>query len=249
MIGQLPAIAAFQSIDTATHMSEEVRQASDAVPKIMLSVLVYNFFATLLVVVTLGYHMPNVREALDDPSTYPVVHVLLKSIRDLFAFARDNGMPFSKWLSKVDKKRRIPINAYIFCGIFSSAPSLIYIGSPLAFYAITSLGAVAMLQCYFTSIGCLLWRRIFRPDTIPSASFSLGRWGIPVNCAAVIFSLWSFFWSFWPQTNHTDASDFNWASPIFSIIIIGALIYYFIIGRKRYLGPVALVEGRKEHFS
>ncbi|EJP66294.1 GABA permease [Beauveria bassiana ARSEF 2860] len=277
MIGQLPAIAAFQSIDTATHMSEEVREASDAVPKIMLSVLVYNFSATLLVTVTLGYHMPNVREALDDPSTYPVVHVLLKSMsrpwatallavisllltlgnvsylaavsRDLFAFARDNGMPFSNWLSKVDKKRRIPTNAYIFCGIFSSALSLIYIGSPLAFYAITSLGAVAMLQCYFTSIGCLLWRRIFRPDTIPAASFSLGRWGVPVNCAAVLFSLWSFFWSFWPQTNHPNASDFNWASPIFSLIIIGALIYYFIIGRKRYLGPVALVEGRKEHFS
>ncbi|KAM3519186.1 hypothetical protein NHJ13051_007679 [Beauveria bassiana] len=120
MIAQLPAIAAFQSIDTATHMSEEVREASDAVPKIMLSVLVYNFSATLLVTVTLGYHMPNVREALDDPSTYPVFHVLLKSMsrpwatallavisllltlgnvsylaavgRDLFAFARDNGL-------------------------------------------------------------------------------------------------------------------------------------------------------------
>ncbi|KAM3520179.1 hypothetical protein MY4038_009525 [Beauveria bassiana] len=131
---------------------------------------------------------------------------------------------FSNWLFKVDKKRRIPTNAYIFCGIFSSALSLIYIGSPLAFYAITSLGAVAMVQCYFTSIGCLLWRRIFRLDTIPAASFSLGRWGVPVNY-------------------------FNWASPIFSLIIIGALIYYFITGRKRYLGPVALVEGRKEHFS
>ncbi|KAJ6787680.1 hypothetical protein PWT90_08378 [Aphanocladium album] len=277
MVGQLPAIAAFQGIDTAAHMSEEVRQASDSVPKVMLSVLFFNFLETLLVVVTLGYHMPNVEEALKDPSTYPVVHILLKSMsltwttvllavicllltlgnisylaavsRDLFAFARDDGLPFSGWLAKVDQKRKIPTNAYIFCGVFSSLLSLIYIGSPPAFYAITSLGSVAVLQCYCLSIGCILWRRVFQPDTIPSARFSLGRWGIPVNCAAVIFSFWSFFWSFWPQTKNPDASGFNWASPIFSAVIIGALIYYFVRGRRKYFGPVALVEGRKEHLS
>ncbi|KAJ4146006.1 hypothetical protein LMH87_004836 [Akanthomyces muscarius] len=277
MVGQLPAIAAFQGIDTAAHMSEEVRQASESVPKVMLAVLFFNFLETLIVVVTLGYHMPVVQDALDDASTYPVIHVLMKSMslpwvtvllaimcllltlgnvsylaavsRDLFAFARDDGLPFSKWLSKVDQKRKIPTNAYIFCGVFSSLLSLIYIGSPVAFYAITSLGSVAVLQCYCLSIGCILWRRVFQPDTIPAARFSLGRWGVPVNCAAVLFSFWSFFWSFWPQTNHPTAAGFNWASPIFSAVIIGAMVYYFIIGRKRYAGPVALVEGRKEHLS
>ncbi|ATY61291.1 amino acid permease 2 [Cordyceps militaris] len=277
MVGQLPAMAAFQGIDTAAHMSEEVRQASVSVPRVMIAVLCFNFIETLLVVVTLGYHMPSVQDALDDVSTYPVVHVLMKSMslpwvtvllviicllltlgnvsylaavsRDLFAFARDDGLPFSKWLSKVDYERKIPTNAYIFSGTLSSLLSLVYIGSPVAFYAITSLGAVAVLQCYCLSIGCILWRRVCQPDTIPAARFSLGRWGIPVNCAAVLFSAWSFFWSFWPQTNHPSASGFNWASPIFSCVLIGALIYYYIIGRKRYLGPVALVEGRKEHLS
>lgn len=258
-------------------MSEEVRQASESVPKVMLAVLLLNFLETLLVVITLGYHMPNVGDALDDPSTYPAIHVLMASMplpwvnvilaimcllltlgnisylaavsRDLFAFARDNGLPFSGWLAKVDQKRKIPTNAYIFCGVFSSLLSLIYIGSPVAFYAITSLGSVAVLQCYSLSIGCILWRRICQPDTIPAARFSLGRWGIPVNCAAVIFSIWSFFWSFWPQTNNPTAASFNWASPIFSAVIIGAMIYYCIAGRKKYFGPVTLVEGRKEHVS
>lgn len=256
-------------------MSEEVRQASDSVPKVMISVLCFNFLETLLVVVTLGYHMPDVKEALDDASTYPVIHVLMKSMsltwvtvllavicllltlgnvsylaavsRDLFAFARDDGLPFSGWLSHVDQKRKIPTNAYIFCGVFSSLLSLIYIGSPVAFYAITSLGSVAVLQCYSLSIGCILWRRVFKPETIPSARFSLGRFGIPVNCCAVLFSLWSFFWSFWPQTNHPDASGFNWASPIFALVLIIATVYYVFRGRKKYFGPVALVEGRKEH--
>lgn len=258
-------------------MSEEVRQASDSVPKVMLSVLVLNFLQTMLVVITLAYHIPNVEDALDDPSTYPAIHVMMKSMslpwvnvllaimclllflgnvsylaavsRDLFAFARDDGLPFSKWLAHVDQKRKIPTNAYIFCGVFSSLLSLIYVGSPVAFYAITSLGAVAVLQCYCLSIGCILWRRVFQPDTIPAARFSLGKWGVPINASAVIFSFWCFFWSFWPQDNHPDAAGFNWASPIFSAVIIGAFIYYIFTARKRYLGPVSLVEGRKEHFS
>ncbi len=258
-------------------MSEEVRQASDSIPRVLLWVLLFNSLATFIVALTLGFHMPNVQEALDDPSTYPVVHVLLKTMslswatallavmcllltlgnisflaavsRDLFAFARDDGLPFSKWLAKVDEKRKIPVNAYIFCGVFSSLLSLIYIGSPVAFYALNSLGSVSILQCYCLSIGCLLWRRVYHPESIPYARFSLGRWGVPVNCAALLFSFWSFFWCFWPQTNHPSAADFNWAFPIFSAVIIGALIYYYITGREKYAGPVALVEGRKERKS
>ncbi|OAA55406.1 amino acid permease 2 [Cordyceps fumosorosea ARSEF 2679] len=236
MVGQLPAIGAFLGIDTAAHMSEQVRHAGDAVPKVMMAVLCFNFVLTMNAMVTLGYHLPNVQEALDDEPKHPMIYVLMKSMsvpRDLFAFARDDGLPFFEWLSRVDQARKIPTNAYIFCGV----------------YAITSLGAVSVLQCYCLSIGCLLWRRIFHPNTFLAARFSLGRWGVPVNLTAVLFSFWCFFWCFCPQANHPDAAGFNWSSPIFSAVIIAAMMYYFVVGRKRYVGPVALVEGGKKHFS
>ena len=59
--------------------------------------------------------------------------------RDLFAFARDQGLPFSAWIAKVDEKRNIPQNACIVTSAISVGLALIYIGSPVAFYAITSL--------------------------------------------------------------------------------------------------------------
>lgn len=49
--------------------------------------------------------------------------------RDLFAFSRDQGLPFSSWLSRVHPKRHIPQNACILsCGI-ACILALIYIGS------------------------------------------------------------------------------------------------------------------------
>jgi hypothetical protein len=77
-------------------------------------------------------------------------------------------------------------------GGFSFCLSLIYIGSPTAFYAITSLMTVALLQCYMFSIGSILWRRIKYPETLPTGTFMLGKWGIPLNAFAVVWCAWSF---------------------------------------------------------
>lgn len=70
---------------------------------------------------------------------------------------------------------------------------------PVAFYAITALSTIALLQCYCLSIACVLWRRVVHPETLPPAEFSLGRWGVPINALAVVYSLWAFFWACWPQ--------------------------------------------------
>lgn len=104
----------------------------------------------------------------------------------------DGGTPFPKWISRISPKYNVPINAVYVTGLFSFILSLIYIGSPTAFYAITSLFTVALLQCYMFSIGSILWRRIYLPDTIPKGHFSLGRWGLPINAMALVWCMWSF---------------------------------------------------------
>ncbi|KAK5699363.1 hypothetical protein LTR17_023293 [Elasticomyces elasticus] len=174
--------------------------------------------------------------------------------RDLFAFgtpppsanpSRDNGLPFSSWLSTVHPTKHLPIHASQVSVVTATALSLIYIGSDVAFYAITSLATVSLLMCYTMSIGSVLWRRIYHPETLPPSHFSLGRWGIPCNAAAVIFGVWSFFWSFWPQTTPVTAGGFNWASPIFVTAVLFALGYYVVKAKNVYVGPVVEVEGRR----
>jgi amino acid transporter len=257
----------------AAHMSEEVRDAAKAVPKAMIIIYFVNICLTFPVILTVCYHIPNVDDALADPTLYPAIYVLRQSMstgwmtvmllvivlllicsdivylaavtRDLFAFARDQGLPLSNWLATVDENRSIPQNACLVTNIISISLGLIYIGSPVAFYAITSLLIVALLQCYCLSIGCLLWRRIRYPETLPPAQFPLGRFGIPVNVAAVIYSFWGFFWTFWPQYYPVTANTFNWAPVIFVSVLVIALVHFAFVARHKYTGPVALVEGRK----
>lgn len=253
-------------------MSEEVRDASKAIPKAMIGIWLVNSFLAFTSFLTIAYHLPNIQEALDDPTLYPIIHVLRQSMstewmmvlltfilfliicsnmtylaavtRDSWAFARDKGLPFSNWMAKVDKKRHIPKNAIIVTSVTSASLSLIYIGSPVAFYAMTSLITVALLQCYSLSIGCILWRRIAHPETLPPATFSLGRFGIPINAAAVAYSLWAFFWTFWPTYSPVTPDNFNWASVLFIATLIGAGIHFVFVARHKYFGPVTHIEGR-----
>lgn len=258
-------------------MSEEVKNAGYTIPRVMLAVYIVNFLLIFPAILTVCYHIPSIEDALADTTSYPAIYVLRQSMstgwitvilvviallnvasnivylaavtRDLFAFARDKGLPFSGWLCRVHPQRQIPQNACIFSCVISVLLSMIYIGSPVAFYAITSLLTCALLQCYCLSIGCILWRRIAKPETLPPAQFSLGKFGIPLNACAVLYSAYAFFWSFWPQTYPITASGFNWASPIFGVTLIGAMVYFFVVARKTYFGPVTMVEGRKQHFT
>ncbi|TQV91239.1 GABA permease [Cordyceps javanica] len=274
LIGQLPGITCHAGVDAAAHMSEEVRNASTAVPQAMLITFAINFALLFPMIVTAVYHMPDLTPALDDATSFPFIYVLRQTMttgwltvtlvaivtiflgsniayltatsRDLYAFARDDGLPFSNWLSQVSKRHGVPQNAAITTSAISFLLALIYVGSSVAFYAITSLFTVAVLQCYVLGIACVLWRRITYPQTLPHAPFSLGRWGVPINISAVVFGTWGFFWAFWPQVYPVTGDNFNWASPLFLITVIGALINYAISGRKKYFGPVALVDGRKD---
>lgn len=273
MVGQLTGFYTQLGVDTAAHMAEEVQDAARTVPKVIMTVFLINFCIMFPAIITICYHIPDTTKALADETTYPTIYVLRQAMpdsgvtailcatvalllfcnvtyqaavtRDIYAFARDGGLPFSAWIAKVDKERFIPRDACLLTAAFSICLSLIYIGSTVAFYAITSLLTVALLQCYCLSVGCLLWRRIMRPETLPPSPFSLGKFGIPINMMAVTYSLWAFFWSFWPQLYPVTLDGFNWAAVIFGGVLLVAIVFYIFKGRHVYAGPVELIEKRK----
>ena len=61
-----------------------------------------------------------------------------------------------------------------------------------------SLAIVALMATYMISIGCVLWRRLKIPESLPPTKWSLGKWGILVNCIALAYASYAFFWAFWP---------------------------------------------------
>ena len=63
----------------------------------------------------------------------------LSTSRQTWAFARDEGLPFSGWLGKVHKDLHVPVNAITLTCIITVLLSLINIGSNAAFNASTSI--------------------------------------------------------------------------------------------------------------
>src|ERR1700730_16139418 len=69
-----------------------------------------------------------------------------------WAFARDNGLPFSKTFSYVHPTLNIPINALLLVGAICCLLALINIGSSTAFNALISLPTIALYISYFIPI-------------------------------------------------------------------------------------------------
>lgn len=224
-------------------------------------------------VVTVLFSIPSLDAALKDESGYPFIYVFREAMgvtgvnalttvilvlvfasnvsysastaRETWAFGRDHGLPFGNWIAHVNAKHRIPVRAIAVSCIISCLLALINVGSNVAFNAIISLNTVAIMISYSTSIGCVLWRRLTAPETLPAARWSLGRWGLPINVAGFLYSTYCFFWAFWPPDTPVSLTTFNWSSVIFSGVAILATILYIFQGRRIYFGPVVLVAGRQ----
>lgn len=129
-------------------------------------------------------------------------------------------MIFSPWLAKVDERFRVPTNSVVFTVLFTLVMSLINIGSTTAFNAFLSVSVVALMATYTLSVACIFVKRL-RGEPFPPARWrlfgknsdvnigtgGLGKYGPFVNAMALVYSLWAFFWGFWPLGNHPDAAS------------------------------------------
>ena len=131
--------------------------------------------------------------------------------RQMFAFARDRGLPFSDFLCRVRPGWDIPLNAVSVSFVVTCLLSLINLGSAVAFNAIVSLAVGAILSSYIISISCVALRKIRKDRPLPAARWSLGRYGLPINIAAVLFLLVIYLFAFFPLATPVTAETMNWS--------------------------------------
>lgn len=142
---------------------------------------------------------------------------------------------------KVQPGWSIPLRAVIVSFFVVSLLSLIIIGSTTALRSISSLGAVAILSSYIMTISTLIWRRLYGAP-LPPRRWSLGKYGLPINIAAVCFVLPMFVFAFFPLTKEVSRETLNYASVMFVGVLAIAAVYYLLKGRHVYDGPVALIK-------
>lgn len=154
------------------------------------------------------------------------------------------GLPWSKQAGKMDKKWNIPSNAVYITSVAVVVLSLINLGSTLAFNIIVSLALLGLLSTYMLSIGCVLLKRI-KGEPLPPARWSLGRFGLPINAFALLYSAFIIVFSCFPTNLPIDFSTANWAPLVWVGVMLISVAYYLLYGKRNYTSPVEFVEGRK----
>ena len=250
-------------------MSEELKDASHTLPRAMIWTAAVNSSLGFLMLVTFCFCLGDVESAINSPTGQPHIQIMynatqsisgataLASIttimavfgcvnnvatcsRQLFAFARDQGVPYSAFLSHVRPGWDIPLNSVIVSFIIAIGLSLINIGSTVAFNSVASLGTCALLSSYIISISCMFVKRWNGEPLLP-CKFSLGRAGIWVNGVSVVYLCVALVFAFFPTFPHPTPVLMNWNILIYGVTIIFSLIYYLVKGRKVYVGPVEYV--------
>lgn len=127
------------------------------------------------------------------------ITALATTSREVWAFSRDKGFPFSRTISRMNQKRHVPDNAVYLTTVLTLILCLINLGSNLAFNIIVSLSLLALLSTYMISSGCVLRKRILN-EPLPPYRWDLGRWGLPINAFAVVYSAFAIVFCCFPVT-------------------------------------------------
>lgn len=256
--------------DSIVHIAEEINNASLVLPRVMWWSYILNTVLGIIALITMLFCIGTLEAAIESESPYlqlvlntgssALAYVLLiilflliysgnitclaTASREVFAFARDKGFPLSRWWSKMNKRRHVPDNAVYFTSVVSGIICLINLGSTVGFNIVVSLNLLALMSTYSVSIGCIALKRL-RGEPLPPARWSLGRWGLPINIFAFLYSIFAVILSCFPSYVPTDTSSANWAPAVWVGVGLLSVVTYFLHGRKHYTPPVVFVEGKR----
>ena len=132
---------------------------------------------------------------------------------------------------------RIPLNTLGLVTIVVVLLNLINIGNTTAFYAIISLGTLALYISYIIPMIFFTLAKL-RGDPIAFGPFRLGRFGLPINIFAIIYAVFIAIFLPFPPTVPVTAANMNYGGPVMGVVILFALLDWAISGRKRFKAPI-----------
>ncbi|KAK5128122.1 hypothetical protein LTR08_004193 [Meristemomyces frigidus] len=268
LVGIIGPIATFIGGDSAVHLAEELQDASYVLPRAMVTGCAINYILGLIGLISFLFNIGPIDDSLYIYGNEPWVAVIYRitgskaativmilvvavnffclqincvmtSSRQLWAFARDKGVPCHGFLSRVTPDG-MPRNAVVVTLGFTALLSLLIIGSTTAFNTFLSFGNAGIMTSYLVIIACIIYRR-FDGNKFPDTKFYLGRWGLPINALALSYLMIALVFCFFPSVPHPAPAEMNWASLMFGAVLIIAGTWYFVRAKVEYDGPVESV--------
>lgn len=234
MIGMLGPVSTFIGGDSAVHLAEELQDASYILPRAMVSGTAINCIVGIIGLVSFMFNVGPIDDSLYVYGGQPwiaviyritgskaativlvlvvainffclVINTIMTSSRQVWAFARDKGLPFHRFLSKVEPDG-LPRNAVFLTLVFTTLLALIIIGSASAFNIILSFSIAGVYTSYICILCCIIYRR-FDGNEFPPTKFGLGRWGLPINLFSLGYLVTALVFIMFPAMPNPDAAS------------------------------------------
>ncbi|KAI8897112.1 APC amino acid permease [Globomyces pollinis-pini] len=275
-IGLLTAQFTFTGYDASAHMSEETQNASLAGPIGIVMSVVISFFFGLFYIICLLFAMPADVESvisgglvvIFDYAVGKTGSILLSVIvmvamffcgmssltsnsRMMYAFSRDNALPFSNIWHSINQDTKIPTNSVwlgVALSIILAVPALLSPtqplskGIPIAFSAVTSVSVIGLYISYVIPV---FLRHTTSSESFVSGPFHLGGFSKVVGWVSI---LWVFLITIifvlptsLPSDANTESftwlSNMNYAGPMVIICVLIFMGWWVVDARKWFKGP------------
>ncbi|RDW79090.1 uncharacterized protein DSM5745_05942 [Aspergillus mulundensis] len=268
ILGAGNSMYAYVGTDAATHIAEEMPQPGRRIPQIMNLTMLIGVLSALPLFVAMMYTMTDAERVATAPlpaleafyqatgsrAVAIVIQVWVTTVyvasitsqwvtsgRMAWAFARDNGLPFSSTFAKVNARTESPLNATCLSLAFATVYGLLYLASTNAFNSITTSAVLYLNISYVIPQAILLARgRSILPK---SRYLNLGSLlGTFCNAFAVVaVSLLVVLYSF-PTTLPTTVASMNYSSVVLVGLVLVIVGVWKVIGHD-FHGPNVDLEG------
>lgn len=269
-LGLLPGIASLIGFDAAAHMTLEVPNPREQVPKIIMLGTGINAIAGLPMILVYTFCTVSKDNLLAPIGGEPVVQIFVDGFQSLaltiigcivlivtfmfggtcimtvfsrtwWSFAGEYGIPFSGVFSQTNEKLALPVNSLIFCFFSTIALGAIQLGSSAALNAFSGALVISFYASYMIPITLLL---ISRRRSFPAGRyFNLGKAGPAINVVAVLWMAMMFVWLCFPTNVPVALVTMNWSSVVIVGVSFISLVNWFLYSRKRFTAPVLMIEG------
>jgi len=257
-----------KSDDSAAHISEEIAGAARAAPvAILVSVASVGSLGWLLSI-AVSFATASVPTILESDLSLSMGQLLLDVVgkkgmmaiwcltitvqflcgaaqgvdasRVIFAFARDNALPGSRWWKRVNPYTQTPVNAVWFVMFLAAICGLLGFSAT----ALTSLAGASVIGMYTSYATPILLRITSGRDKLVPGPFSLGRWCMPIGSIAVAWVAFIIVLLCFPTTRAATPQDMNYAVLIIGAVFLFASGWWILSARKWFVGPLSNIDDR-----
>ncbi|KAL8711953.1 MAG: hypothetical protein Q9220_003649 [cf. Caloplaca sp. 1 TL-2023] len=272
ILGLLQSSFGMCCYDAPAHMVEEMKKPSIEAPKAIVMSVYIGGITGFVFLVAASYCIGDITTTAESTTGVPLIEIFYNSTgsvvgtcflssmivvivlicanallaegsRSLYAFARDNGLPFSRLVAKVEPKRQVPVYAILLACLVQVALNSIYFGTLTGFNTVISIAT----EGFYLSYAMPLLTRIIAYFTnhmrVIPGPYTLGRASIWLNILGLLFLVFTSITFNFPTLNPVDEENMNYTSAAIGVIGLISIVTWITTGRKNFTGPQIMVHG------